>query len=79
MIPAELWAQEGLMRRPNGGPSIGEQAAVPDVEFNPKLIESLMRAAYAAGYQQALEDPEPLTYHDAIVRRNQLQLMLPVA
>jgi len=78
VIAAELWAWEGLDRT---GPHPTLVAQATDrgvVEFDTPLVEALIRAAYSAGYTHALQDPDPLTYIDAIVRRDQLHLMLPV-
>lgn len=79
MIPAELWAWAGLDRDTHR-PSVAEQATDPTVlEFDKTLVEALVRAAYSAGYTHALTDPDTLTYAEAILRRDQLHLMLPVA
>lgn len=80
MLGVELWADTGLRESgTTNAPSVHKQAVdVPDEGFTTDVVEALIRAAYSVGYYQAMTDPDPLTYADAMTRRDQLMLALPV-
>ena len=80
MLTSELWADGGLRESgTKNSPAVSKQALdIPDGGFTVEVVESLVRAAYSVGYYAALTEPEPLTYADAMSRRDQLMLALPV-
>ncbi len=49
-----------------------------DVEWDLDLVAKLLRAAYGAGYVQALTDEPPLSILDACQRATKLRLLIPV-
>lgn len=59
-----------------------DQTIEPFLKVDPPIVpeEALkaIRAAYAAGYTEGLEDPEPLSILEAMNRAETLRLMLPV-
>jgi hypothetical protein len=49
-----------------------------DVTWDLELVAQLLRAAYGAGYIQALTDDPPLSILDACQRATRLRLSIPV-
>lgn len=80
MLATELWADSGLRESgTKNSPAVSKQATdIPDGGFTNEVVEALIRAAYSVGYYAALTEPDPLTYADAMTRRDTLMLALPV-
>lgn len=79
ILDTELWAWEGCVRTSTANTASIASQAETATEFTPALVESLLRAAYGCGYSHALSDTAPLSYAEAMKRRDELALLLPVA
>ena len=72
MSASEDWADQGLK-------SIIAELAHCEGALDLELASKFMRAAYNEGYQAALTEPEEPIIVDAIRRRDELALRVPVA
>ena len=77
----ELWADLGLSHDPAkpGDPTVLEAARLAEgQQYDDQAVLSMLRAAYAAGYCNALREDDPLTIREAMNARDELALRLPV-
>lgn len=78
MIPSvdankvQEWADDDL------GPIYAVLQKDPELEVTLVELANGIRAAYAAGYQLALTEADPLTIRDAMMRAAVLHLLIPI-